>query len=137
MVLLYDKSVCVRGLPVPCRVQPSLCDLKIGMDHSYGRDNVRGTICTLVGGSEAAGQGLMTRLQHLAAGSRVRRGHDATDNDGFAVETFTLPLEAARRKVRDIFDRVPQRGYSEIVERWRQLPDGKIEFTMRRMLTSD
>jgi hypothetical protein len=42
----------------------------------------------------------MTRLQHLAAGSRVRRGHDATDNDGFAVETFTLPLEAARRKVR-------------------------------------
>jgi hypothetical protein len=107
------------------------------MDHSYGRDNVVAAICTLVGKSKAAGQGLRTRSQHLTAGSRVLRSHDATDNDGFVAETFTLPLEAARRKVRDIFDRVPQRGYLEIVERWRQLPDGNIEFTMRRMLTSD
>ena len=35
-----------------------------------------------------------------------------------------LPLEAARLKVRDIIDRNPQRGYGEIVERWRQRSDG-------------
>jgi hypothetical protein len=54
------------------------------------------------------------------------------DND-HVLETFTLPLEAARRKVRDIIDDISRRGYREIVERWRQLPDGRIEFTMRRL----
>jgi hypothetical protein len=137
MVFLYDNNACVRGLPVPCRVQSSLCDLKIGMDHSYGRDNVLTAICTLVGKSEATGLALMRRSQHFAAESRALGGHDATDNDGFVAETFTLPLDAARRKVRDIFDHVPQRRCSEIVEHWRQLPDGKIEFTMRRILTSN
>ncbi len=49
------------------------------------------------------------------------------------VETFTLPLEAARLKVRDIIEDISPRGYLGIIERWRQLPDGKIEFTMRRV----
>ena len=60
-----------------------------------------------------------------------------TENDDLSLQTFTLPLEAARLKVRDVLDRIPQRGHLEIVERWRQLPDGQIEFTMRRLLTSD
>jgi len=46
-------------------------------------------------------------------------------------------LEAARRKARDIIDEIPQRGYLGIVERWRQLPDGLIEFTVRHLPTSD
>jgi hypothetical protein len=73
------------------------------------------------------------RPRHLAD----RRDLRTTENGDFALQTFTLPLEAARLKVRDILDRIPQRGHLEIVERWRQLPDGKIEFTMRRLLTSD
>jgi hypothetical protein len=59
-------------------------------------------------------------------------GHKIGDGD-FAVETFTLPVEMARRKVRDILARVPHRGQSGIVELWRQLPDGNIQFTMRRV----
>jgi hypothetical protein len=73
------------------------------------------------------------RPRHLADRSDPRK----IGNDDFALQIFTLPLEAARLKVRDILDRIPQRGHLEIVERWRQLPDGQIEFTMRRLLTSD
>jgi hypothetical protein len=50
---------------------------------------------------------------------------------------FRLPLEAARLKVREILDRGPQCGHLEIVERWRQLPNGQIEVIMRRLPTLD
>jgi hypothetical protein len=73
------------------------------------------------------------RPRHLAdRGDRLK-----SEDDNSALQTFTLPLEAARLKVRDIIGRIPQRGQLGIVERWRQLPDGKIEFTMRRLLISD
>jgi hypothetical protein len=39
--------------------------------------------------------------------------------------------------VRAILGRVPQGGYRMIVERWQQLPDRKIEFTLRRVPASD
>lgn len=52
-------------------------------------------------------------------------------------EIFTLPVDAARLKAREIIDQSPQSGYLPIVENWRQLSDGKIEFTMRRLPTSD
>jgi hypothetical protein len=52
-------------------------------------------------------------------------------------ETFTLPVETARVKVREILDRFPQGGYTTLVEHWRQLPDGQIEFSMRRLRTAD
>jgi len=58
-------------------------------------------------------------------------------DDGFSRETFRLPVEAARLKAREILNQFPQGGYSTIVERWRQLPDGQIEFTMRRLRTVD
>jgi hypothetical protein len=48
-------------------------------------------------------------------------------------EIFTLPIEAARLKAREILDRIPQAGYTPVVENWRQLPDGQIEFTMRHL----
>lgn len=50
---------------------------------------------------------------------------------------FTLPIEAARLKARDILDQFPQAGYAIVVENWRQLPDGQIEFTMRHLRTAD
>ena len=68
---------------------------------------------------------------------RVQSRRRRIENDDVVVETFTLPLEAARRKVRDIISDVPLRGYRKIVERWRQLPDGQIEFSMRRLPVAD
>lgn len=58
-------------------------------------------------------------------------------DDGLSRETFRLPVEAARVKAREILDQFPQGGYMTIVEQWRQLPDGQIEFTMRRLRTAD
>ena len=52
-------------------------------------------------------------------------------------ELFTLPIESARRKAREILDQFPQAGYVTVVENWRQLPDGQIEFTMRHLPTAD
>jgi len=52
-------------------------------------------------------------------------------------EIFTLPVDAARLKAREIIDQSPQSGYLPIVENWRQLSDSKIEFTMRRLPTAD
>lgn len=52
-------------------------------------------------------------------------------------EIFTLPVDAARLKAREIIDQSPQSGYLPIVENWRQLSDGKIEFTMRRLPAAD
>jgi hypothetical protein len=57
--------------------------------------------------------------------------------DGIMREIFRLPVEAARVKAREILNQFPQGGYSTVVEQWRQLPDGQIEFTMRRLRTAD
>ena len=65
----------------------------------------------------------------------VRRYHRSGEepDDGYLRETFRLPVEVARVKAREILDQFPQGGYMTIVEQWRQLPDGQIEFTMRRL----
>ncbi len=57
--------------------------------------------------------------------------------DGFVRETFTLPREAARTRARDFLKRYPKEAYMTSVERWRELPDGAIEFTMRRLASAD
>jgi hypothetical protein len=55
----------------------------------------------------------------------------------FRRETFSLPREAARAKAREWFDRFPKAAYMTEIESWRELPDGGIEFTMRRLPTAD
>jgi len=57
--------------------------------------------------------------------------------DGYLRQTFTLPREKARAKARDFLDRYPKAGYMSAVESWRELPDGAIEFTMRRLPSAD
>jgi len=52
-------------------------------------------------------------------------------------EVFTLPIDAARLKAREILDQFPQAGYMAVVENWRQLPDGQIEFAMRHLPAPD
>ena len=52
-------------------------------------------------------------------------------------DVFTLPIEAARIKAREIIDQFPQGGYASVIERWRQLPDGQIEFAIRHLPAAD
>ena len=58
-------------------------------------------------------------------------------DDGFRRETFALEREAARAQAREFFRRYPKAAYMTEVELWRELPDGRIEFTMRRLPTAD
>ncbi len=52
-------------------------------------------------------------------------------------EIFTLPIDAARRKAREILGQLPRAGATTVVENWRQLADGQIEFTVRHLPTAD
>jgi hypothetical protein len=58
-------------------------------------------------------------------------------SDAFRRETFALPREQAREKAREVFARYPKPAYMTEIESWRELPDGRIEFTMRRLPTAD
>jgi hypothetical protein len=51
--------------------------------------------------------------------------------------TFTLAIDAARSKAREIICQMGQGGSTTVVERWRQLPSGQIEFTVRHLPTAD
>jgi hypothetical protein len=52
-------------------------------------------------------------------------------------EIFTLPVDAARRKAREILGQCSDTRYATVVENWRQLADGRIEFTVRQLPTAD
>ncbi len=78
----------------------------------------------------------MRTPRDLSGRMRSQRDQRKVD-DGFTRETFVLPVETARAKAREILDRFPVGGYATIVERWRKLDDGRIEFTMRRLPTAD
>ena len=58
-------------------------------------------------------------------------------NDGYLRETFTMPREKARTRARDFLTRYPKAAYMSGVESWRELPNGDIEFTMRRLRSAD
>jgi hypothetical protein len=74
--------------------------------------------------------------RNLAGRMAERRVRQRLD-DGFVRERFTLPREIARQTARAFLDRFPKQAYMSEVERWRELPDGDIEFTMRRLRTAD
>jgi hypothetical protein len=77
------------------------------------------------------------RPQDLVARAARRRATRAPSADAFRRETFTLPRAEARLKAREWFDRYPKAAYHTEIEFWRELEDGRIEFTMRRLPTSD
>jgi hypothetical protein len=52
-------------------------------------------------------------------------------------ETYRLPVDAARRKAREILAQIPQNDVASIVENWRPLPDGQIEFVVRQVRATD
>jgi hypothetical protein len=73
----------------------------------------------------------------LSARSRTS---SATPNDrmsSFQRETFTMSRDEARDKAREWFAKFPKAAYMTEVESWRELEDGRIEFTMRRLPTAD
>ena len=76
---------------------------------------------------------LAERMANRRGGQRRALKSD----DGFVRETFSEPRENARQVARAFFDRFPKQAYMSEVERWRELPDGAIEFTMRRLPTAD
>jgi hypothetical protein len=57
--------------------------------------------------------------------------------DRWRRETFTLPKTEAREKAREWFSRFPKAAYMTEIEWWRELEDGQIEFTMRRLPSAD
>lgn len=71
--------------------------------------------------------------RRLAQTSKRRK----LERDSFRRETFALPREAARAKARELFRRYPKAAYMTVIESWRELPGGEIEFTMRRLPTAD
>ena len=81
---------------------------------------------------------LADRTARRRIGLRQKAGFGGQKpGDGFLRETFTLPRETARAKARDFLNRYPKAGYMSAVESWRELPDGAIEFTMRRLPSAD
>ena len=66
------------------------------------------------------------------------RPRDLADrmSDG-QLEILTLSLDAARRKAREIIGQSPHSGFLAVIEKWRQLPDGQIEFAIRHFPTAD
>jgi hypothetical protein len=82
-------------------------------------------------------QGQAKRPRDVANRSRTKRDGRKVESERFLRKTFTLPLHAARLQARRILDALPSGGYMTIVESWRQLPDGQIEFTVRRLPTAD
>ncbi|MGJ4898780.1 MULTISPECIES: hypothetical protein [unclassified Bradyrhizobium] len=78
------------------------------------------------------------RPRDIASRMAARRQKGAPQaRDGYVRDTFTLPREQARAKARDYLTRYPKAGYMSAVESWRELPDGAIEFTMRRLPSAD
>lgn len=67
-------------------------------------------------------------------GKRLR---DQTESTAWRRETFTLAREEARETARDFFRRFPKAVYMTEIEFWRELPDGRIEFTIRRLPSAD
>ena len=76
---------------------------------------------------------MVSRPRDLADRMAARRKPD----DGFLRETFTLPRAEARTRARDFLTRFPRAAYMSGVESWRELADGDIEFTMRRLRSAD
>ena len=71
--------------------------------------------------------------QRLAEKSRARTSQLGI----WRRETFTLPRQEARAKAHEWFDAFPKAAYMTEIEFWRELSDGQIEFTIRRLPSAD
>lgn len=74
--------------------------------------------------------------QRLARRSREAQKQPSSGG-AWRRETFTLPRQEAREKALEWFARFPKAAYMTEIEWWRELEDGQIEFTIRRLPTAD
>lgn len=70
-------------------------------------------------------------------GERARKSAMPARGGGWRRETFTLARPEARAKAREWFDLYPKAAYMTEIEFWRELDDGRIEFTIRRLPSAD
>jgi hypothetical protein len=66
-----------------------------------------------------------------------RRAKRGPDSGTWRRETFVLPRLEARDKAREWFAKYPKAAYMTEIEFWRELSDGQIEFTIRRLPSAD
>jgi hypothetical protein len=83
----------------------------------------------------AVAQRLKGRLQTSARAKVVQAASEPIG--GFIRQTYALPRRDARERAREWLSRYPKAAYMTMVESWRELADGRIEFTMRRLPTAD
>jgi hypothetical protein len=77
--------------------------------------------------------GLARRLSEKSRAGASER----SSSSSWRRETFTLPRLEARAKAREWFDLYPKAAYMTEIEFWRELSDGQIEFTIRRLPSAD
>ena len=68
---------------------------------------------------------------------RARQSKTSSRGDAWRRETFTLARLEARDKAREWFELYPKAAYMTEIEFWRELADGRIEFTIRRLPSAD
>ncbi|MCB1386245.1 MAG: hypothetical protein KDJ80_09945 [Nitratireductor sp.] len=66
-----------------------------------------------------------------------KRRQNGADAGSWKRVTLTLPRAEAQEKAREFLARYPKAAYWSEVESWRELPDGRIEFTLRRLPSAD
>ncbi len=71
------------------------------------------------------------------AGERSRTRAREQGSSLWRRETYTLPRPEARDKAQEWFSRFPKAAYMTEIEFWRELSDGRIEFTIRRLPSAD
>lgn len=60
-----------------------------------------------------------------------------TTSDPYLHEEFRLPRENARQKVREYRRSFPEAAYQTELEKFGELPDGRILFVMKRLRSAD
>ena len=73
----------------------------------------------------------------MIAQKLARRAQAPGRKGAFVRETYSLPREEAREKARAILSEFPKAAYMTEIESWRALPEGRIEFTIRRLPSAD
>jgi hypothetical protein len=76
-------------------------------------------------------------IAERAARRRAGRPAQNQADDVWRRETFCLPRGQAREKALEWFDLYPKAAYMTEIEFWRELADGRIEFTIRRLPSAD
>ena len=71
------------------------------------------------------------------AARRLRERPGGACGSAWRRQTFVLARPEARAKAREWFDLYPKAAYMTEIEFWRELTDGRIEFTIRRLPSAD